>query len=152
MGRPTGVTVIAVLCFIGGAFALLGGVGMMAGGGIVASIMSQQGQAAGPMAGIIASVGAAVGVFLLVIAAIDIVLGVSLLKLKEWARMVTIILTGIGAAFGVLGLLSLFAHFNLVAVLFRLCILAFQVWIIMYLLKPEVKAAFQGSQARSVSA
>jgi uncharacterized membrane protein (DUF2068 family) len=152
MGRPTGVTVIAVLCFIGGAFALLGGVGMMAGGGIVASMMSQQGAAAGPMAGIIASVGAAVGVFLLIIAVVDIVVGVGLLKLKEWARMVTIILTGIGAALGVLGLLGGFVHFVLVATIFRLCILAVEVWIIMYLLKPDVKAAFQGAQARPAAA
>ncbi len=152
MSRPAGVTVIAVLCFLGGAFAALGGVGMMAGGGLVATLMSQQGQAAGPMAGIIASVGAAVGVFLLLIAAVDIVMGVGLLKLKEWARMTTIILTGIGAAFGLLGLLGLLAHFNVAALLLRVCILALQVWIIMYLLKPEVKAAFQGSRAMTTSA
>jgi uncharacterized membrane protein (DUF2068 family) len=124
---------------------------MMAGGGILATMMSQQGAQGNPMAGIMAGLGAALGIVFLVIASIDIVMGVGLIKLKEWARMVTIILTGIGAAFGIFGLLAIFAHFNLVALLFRLFVLALQVWIIMYLLKPEVKAAFQGA-ARAASA
>ncbi|HZI58863.1 MAG TPA: hypothetical protein VFF39_18920, partial [Verrucomicrobiae bacterium] len=91
MARPGGVTVIAVLCFLGGGLLLLGGIGMMAGGGILAGLMNQQGQA-NPMAGIIASVGAALGVFCLIFAVIEILLGVGLLKLKEWARITTVVL------------------------------------------------------------
>ena len=146
MVRPTGVTVIAILDFIGAAFSVLGGIGMMAGGGMLATLMNQQGQANG-MSGLAASLGAVMGVFLLVIAAVEIILGVGLLKLKEWARMVTVILTAIFAALGLLGLLGSFVHFNLVAVLFKVCVLAIQILIIVYLMKPEVKAAFQGSRA-----
>jgi hypothetical protein len=152
MNRPTGVTLIAVLCFIGGAFAALAGLGMVAGGGMLATMMSQQGQSAGPLAGIMAGLGAALGIVFLVIAAVDIVLGVGLIKLKEWARMATIVLTAIGAALGALGLLTLLAHFILFAAIIRACVLALQIWIIMYLLKPEVKAAFQGTQAHGASA
>lgn len=152
MNRPTGVTLIAVLCFLGAAFAALAGIGMLAGGGMLATMMHQQGTDAGPMAGIIAGVGAALGIFFLVMAAIDIVLGVGLIQLKEWARLTTVILTAIFAALGALGLLTSFAHFVLFATLIRLCVLALQVWIIIYLLKPEVKAAFQGAQARTASA
>ena len=150
MVRPTGVTVIAILDFIGAAFSVLGGIGMMAGGGMLATLMNQQGQTNG-MSGLVASLGAVMGVFLLVIAAVEIILGVGLLKLKEWARMVTVILTAIFAALGLLGLLGSFVHFNLGAVLFKVCVLAIQILIIVYLMKPEVKAAFQGSRAMAAA-
>jgi uncharacterized membrane protein (DUF2068 family) len=146
MVRPTGVTIIAILDFVGATFCVLGGIGMMAGGGILATMMNQQGQANG-MSGLIASLGAVMGVFFLIIAAVEIILGVGLLKLKEWARMVTVILTAILAALGLLGLLGSFAHFNLGAFLFKVCVLAIQIFIIVYLMKPEVKAAFQGNRA-----
>ncbi len=152
MNRPAGVTVIAVLCFVFGALYALGGATMMAGGGIIAKIMSEQGQAAGPLAGMIAGLGAAIGIFLLLIGIVDIVLGVGLLQVKEWARIVSIVLAGIGAALGVLGLLGGLVHFVLFATIFRACVLAVEIWIIIYLLKPEVKAAFQGGQVRAASA
>lgn len=152
MNRPTGVTLIAVLYFIGGAFAALAGLGMVAGGGMMATIMSQQGQSAGPLAGILGGLGAALGIIILVMAAVDIVLGIGLIKLKEWARMVTVVVTAIFAALGAWGLITTLAHFILFATIIRVCVLALQVWIVMYLLKPEVKAAFQGAQARGASA
>ncbi|HKD78827.1 MAG TPA: hypothetical protein VKH81_03990 [Candidatus Angelobacter sp.] len=152
MNRPTGVTLIAVLYFLGAAFAALGGIGMVAGGGMLASMMNQQGAQAGPMAGIIASFGAAVGIFFLVMAAIDVLLGIGLIKLKEWARLTTVILTAIFAALGALGLLKDLTHFVLFSFLISAVVVALQVWIVVYLLKPEVKAAFQGPQARTASA
>jgi hypothetical protein len=144
MNRPTGVTVIAILDFLGAGLSILGGLGLMLGGGFIATLINQQGgQGSAGAAGILAGIGAAVGVFCLIIAAIEIVLAVGLLKLKEWARIVTIVLTAIFGALGLLGLLGSFIHFNLFATAIRICILAVQAFIIMYLLKPEVKAAFQ---------
>lgn len=152
MNRPTGVTLISVLCFIFGAIYALAGVGMVAGGGMIATWMSQQGQSMGPASGMIAGLGAAVGIFFLAFAVVDIAIGVGLLKLKEWARITSIVLAGIGAALGALGLLGGLVHFVLFATIIRLCVLAVEVWIVIYLLKPEVKAAFQGAQARAISA
>jgi len=119
---------------------------------MLASMMNQQGAQAGPMAGIIASFGAAVGIFFLVMAAIDVLLGIGLIKLKEWARLTTVILTAIFAALGALGLLKDLTHFVLFSFLISAVVVALQVWIVVYLLKPEVKAAFQGPQARTASA
>ena len=153
MGRPTGVTVIAILCFIGAAFCLLGGLGMILGGGFLASVISQQqGQGSAGAAGIFAGLGAVLGFVFLVGAAIDIVLGIGLWKLKGWARITTIVLTGIGAAFQLLGLLTSLAHFAIGNFLITVIILAIQGFIIWYLLKPEVKAAFQAPQVRAASA
>jgi hypothetical protein len=152
MVRPTGVTVIAVLCFIGTAFCALLGLLMMVGGGFMATIMSQQGQGSAGAAGILGALGAAVGVFFFVIAAIDGIVGWGLLKLKEWARIVMIVLSGIGAAFQALGVLRSLANLKPGSVVTSVIVIAIDAFIIFYLLKPEVKAAFQGPQARAVHA
>jgi len=149
MGRPTGVTIIAVLDFIGAAVCVLVGLAMMLGGGFVASMLSQQ---QGGAAGVLAAIGAAAGVFLLVCAAVAVLLGWGLLKLKEWARIVTIILAGLGALGALIGLAGVMGHFAAIAVVFVLVRLAINGLIIWYLLQPHVKAAFQGVQARAAGA
>jgi uncharacterized membrane protein (DUF2068 family) len=127
---------------------------MMLGGGFIATIINQQGgQSTAGAAGIFAGIGVMAGIFCLIIAAIEIVLALGLLKLKEWARIVTIVLTAIFGALGLLGLLGSFIHFNLFATVIRICVLAIQAFIIWYLLKPEVKSAFQQQpMARAASA
>ena len=142
MGRPTGVTVIAILDFIGAALFLLCGIAMIIGGGFMATMLSQ-GQGSAGAAGIFAGLGAVMGFGFLVGAAIYIALGIGLWKLKGWARITTIVLTGIGAAFQLLGLLMSLTHFALGNFLFTAVVLAIEAFIIWYLLKPEVKAAFQ---------
>ena len=59
MGRPVGVTILAILNFIGAAFWLLGGIVMILGGGFIATMLSQQGQGSAGAAGILAGLGAA---------------------------------------------------------------------------------------------
>jgi uncharacterized membrane protein (DUF2068 family) len=150
MGRPTGVTVIAVLDFIGAGFCVLAGLGMMLGGGVIATMMSQQSGAAG--AGLLGVIGAAAGVFLLACAAIAALLGWGLLKLKEWARIVTIIFAALGALGAVFSVFALLAHFVVFGIFWALVRLAINGLIIWYLLQPQVKAAFQGVQARAAGA
>ena len=153
MVRPTGVTVIAVLCFLGTALCALFGLLTIVGGGFVATLINQQGaQGSAGVAGIMAGLGAALGVFMLIIAAVNGVIGFGLWKLKEWARIVTIILCGISALFQVLGLLGSMAHFNPIAFAWSGFWLGIDALIIWYLLKPEVKAAFQPPMARTASA
>lgn len=149
MGRPTGVTVIAVLDFIGAGFCVLAGIGLMLGGGFIASMMSQQ-QGAG--AGLLAAVGAAAGVFLLFCAAIAAFLGWGLLKLKNWARIVTIVFAALGAVGALFGIFAVLAHFAPIGVFWALCRLAINGWIIWYMLQPHVKAAFEGVQVRAAGA
>jgi hypothetical protein len=150
MGRPTGVTIIAVLDFIGAGFCVLAGLAMMLGGGFMATMMGQQDGGAG--AGFLGAIGAAAGVFFLVCAAVAVLLGWGLLKLKEWARIVTIVLAALGAVGALFGLLGVMGHFAAVAVFFVLIRLAINGLIIWYLLQPHVKAAFQGVQAKAAGA
>lgn len=149
MGRPTGVTVLAVLDFIGAGVCVLIGLGLMLGGGFIASMMSQQ---QGTPAGLLAAVGAAAGVFVLFCAALAALVGWGLLKLKEWARIVTIVLAVLGAVGAVLGLFGVLAHFAAIGIFWAVCRLAINGWIIWYMLQPHVKAAFEGVQARAANA
>lgn len=140
MGRPVGITILAILNFIGAAFCLLGGIAMILGGGFIATMMSQQ--SAG-VSGILAGLGAAAGVFIIICGGLAAAVGFGLWKLKGWARIVSIVLVGINGAFQLLGLLGSLAHFNAFAVIWTVFWIAIDALIIWYLLKPEVKAAFQ---------
>lgn len=149
MGRPTGVTVLAVLDFIGAGFCVLAGLGMLLGGGFMATMMSQQ---QGAAAGLLGAIGAAAGVMFLLCAALSALVGWGLLKLKGWARIVTIVLAAIGIAGALLQVFGALAHFNVIAVVWTLCWVAVYGWIIWYMLQPHVKAAFEGVQVRAAGA
>jgi hypothetical protein len=153
MARPVGVTILAVLDFIGAAFCLLGGIAMIAGGGFMATMMSQQGgQGSAGAAGVLAGMGAVAGVFIIIVGGVSALVGFGLWKLKNWARIVSIVLLGISIAMQLLQLLGVLAHFNLFAFVWIAFWTAVDAFIIWYLLKPEVKAAFQGPQARIATA
>jgi hypothetical protein len=153
MGRPVGVTVIAVLYFLGAVLCVLGGIGMMLGGGFMATLINQSGgQGAGAGAGIFAALGAAVGIVLLVVAAIAVLVGWGLFKLKNWARIVAIVFAVLGVLGALFGLLGAFSHFGGIILLWTVIRLAINGWIIWYLLQPNVSAAFAGGQAQAASA
>ena len=84
MGRPVGVTILAILNFIGAAVCLLGGIAMILGGGFIATMLSQ-GQGAGG-AGILAGLGAAAGVMIIICGGVSALIGFGLWKLKECAH------------------------------------------------------------------
>ncbi len=135
MERPTGVTVLAVLCFIGGAFAVLGGLAMFFVG--AAGMASRPG-----MGMMMAGMGAFVGVFLLILAALYVIVGVGLWKLLNWGRILALVLVGIGAVFAVLGLFSALIHFRIFAVVWQIIVVAIDLLIIWYLTRSDVKQAF----------
>lgn len=149
MGRPVGVTILAILNFLVAALCLLGGIGMLVGGGAIATAISQQAGASG--AGIMAALGAGLAVVFLICAAIAALVGWGLWTLKNWARIVTIVLLAINIGLALLGLLGTLTHFNLFALIWTVFWIAVYGLIIWYLLKADVKAAFQG-QARSAAA
>jgi hypothetical protein len=153
MGRPTGVTVIAVLYFLGAALLVLGGIGMMVGGGFIATLISQSGQqGSGAGAGIFGALGAVAGIFFLVFAAIDFLVGWGLIKLKGWARIIAIVFAVLGALGSLFGLLGIFSHFAAFILLWTVVRLAIFGWMIWYLVQPNVSAAFQGGKTGAAAA
>ena len=153
MNRPVGVTILAIVCFIFTALCVIGGILAIAGGGFIATLINQSGgQGSAGAAGLLAGLGAAIAVFFLIGAAINALVGWGLWKLKEWARIVAIVLAAISALFQALGVFGSLLHFNILGILWSGFVLAIDALIIWYLLKPEVKAAFQGAQVTAVSA
>ena len=138
MERPTGVTILAVLYFIGTAFLGLCGILFIVGG----SMLSGLAQSGGPGSAILAAGGAVVGAIFLVLALLELAIGIGFIKLQNWARVVAIVFTGIAVLFGVLGMFSLLAHVMVFALMIRFIVLALQIWILIYLFKPHVKQAF----------
>jgi hypothetical protein len=135
MVRPTGVTVLAVLCFIGACFFVLLGIGSIVGGGFVGAMLAGSGSS-GMGGAAMAGIGVIVGVFFLVFAGLYGVTGWGLLNLKDWARIVSMVL----AALGVLGALFALIGMHIFTALIRLAISG---WILWYLNQPHVVAAFQ---------
>lgn len=138
MERPTGVTILAVLYFIGAAFLGLCGILFIVGG----SMLSGLAQSGGPGSALFAMGGAVVGGIFLVLALLDLAIGIGFIKLQNWARVLAIVLIAIGVLFGLLSLAGMLAHFMLFVLVFRLIFLAIEIWILLYLFKPHVKQAF----------
>ena len=146
MNRPVGVTILAVLEFIGAGFCALAGILVVVGAG--AGFLGSMTQGQGGMGGLMAMVGGALSVFFFVLAAIAALLGWGLWSLKNWARIAVIVLSALGAILSLLALLN-FSSTIIVGVIIRLAINGVIIW---YLLQPNVAAAFQGGQARTASA
>jgi hypothetical protein len=136
MNRPTEVTVIAILSFLSAFLAVILGFGFLFGGAIIASLgMSLPASV----------IGAGVALFACVFfgfAALDIVTGIGLLNMRNWARVVTIVIVGLSLFFAVLGILSGLLHFRIFLTFRELCVAAIDLWVITYLFKPQVKQAF----------
>jgi hypothetical protein len=138
MERPTGVTILAVLYFIGAAILAICGLLFIVGG----SMLSGLAQSGGPGSAIFAAGGAIVGAVFIVLALLDLAIAIGFIKLQNWARVLAIVLIGIGVLFGVIGMFGLLAHLMLFVLVWRLILLAIQIWILLYLFKPHVKQAF----------
>lgn len=145
MQRPTGVTVLAVLDFIGAAFWLLMAVGGFLGATFLGAIISQAAARSGGGtigAGLGAAIGVVLGIFGLIFGGIAILMGWGMWSLKEWARILQIVFAGIGACFQALGILTSLLHFHIFAMMWNVVWLAINAFIIYYLIQPQVKAAF----------
>jgi len=102
MKRPVGVTVVAVLTFFVATILALGSFAFY----FVAILAMTGGDAEEPVSGTLAGMGLAGGFSLLVLAGVAVCLAIGVLKLREWARIISIasIAAGIGCT-----ILSLFA-------------------------------------------
>ena len=139
MNRPTGVTILAVLHFLGAGFAVLCGFGFLFGGTLLALLgMSFPAGIAGFWLAVVAASFFAGAV-------LAVLVGVGLLRLRSWARLVSIVLAGLGLLFAVLGVSSALLHFSVFLTIREVLVAVLYLWIMTYLLKPHVKQAFGAS-------
>jgi len=141
MDRPTGVTIVAMLNFLGALFCVLGGLLLFVGLGVAGAAAQTRRGGTGVMA-LLMGMGALGGVVCLVAAALSVIIGIGLWKLRNWARVLTIVFTALGLLFCVFGILTGLLHFHLVLVVFRLVFMAIYVLILWYMFQPHVKQAF----------
>lgn len=150
--RPLGVSLIGGLeLFICGLLLLIA-IATALGMGVLGAILSSTARMGGPGLAFLSSAGIIAAFILLIPSALFGVLGWNLLRLKEWARMVTLVLSvlgGLGAALGFIAALAQFRPFFLVVTLVRLSINLAIIW---YLTQPRIRQAFQGNGAQAVSA
>jgi uncharacterized membrane protein (DUF2068 family) len=136
MQKPTGVVILAILSWIFAAFLLIPALALFLGSSFIATMIGHQ---FGPIAAFAGVIGGAICLF---IALVTAVVAWGLWNLQEWARILTIIFSGIFLALGILGMFAL-AFFHPVGVIFRLVRVAVNGVIIWYLMQPEVVAAFK---------
>lgn len=141
MERPTGVTILAVLNFLGALLCVLGALLFFLGLGLMGAGAKATGAGTGPAA-MLMGLGALGGVVFLVFAALAVVVGIGLLKLRNWARILTIVLTSLSLVLGLLGLVTTLLHFVLFTFVFQLIFLGIYAWILWYMFQAHVKQAF----------
>lgn len=100
--RPSGVTVLAVLSFLGAAAMALVAVAAFVAGGMIADLLGSEG-----VPGMLVGAGAAIlGVGALLLAALNAVIGWGLWTGQGWAWILTVAFEGFWALVSLLGLLD----------------------------------------------
>ena len=138
MQRPTGVTIIAILSFLGAAACIMLGLFSFVGGAVIAKMLANM----PGMSALGGSIVAALGVVFLLIGALYAITGYGLWALKNWGRVIMIVLMALGLVFGLLGLVAVFSNFTAGAIVMQVIRLAICAWILWYLFQPNVKQAF----------
>jgi uncharacterized membrane protein YagU involved in acid resistance len=155
--RPTGVTIIAILTIIGGAFSLIFGIGLITLGAVLPTLppsVFNQSQLQGnltidgqappippgtppPMAlqSFLGGLGIAFGAVLVAIGIVSFVVAYGLLKGKGWAWTVTIILSIISIVWNAITIVTAANFGGIISIIISAII-------IYYLYRPHVKAYF----------
>jgi len=141
MERPAGVTLLSILAFGSAVILGLGGL-LLCLGGAMLTRMSSMGLDRPRMALFAGRGGAIIGVFMLGFAALYVMMGTGLWKVQNWARIVTIVFAGLGVLLSGMQMLEAIAPFHVFLFFWRAIFLALDVWIVVYLLQPNVKQAF----------
>ena len=137
MQRPGGVTLIVVLDFISAAICLFVALAGFVGGSFLAGVLSEG--TPGLSGSVPAGSGIIFGIAFLIGALIFGLMGFGLIKLQNWARILTIVLTILGT----LGSVGNLVRFGVHRVVFVQAIfLVYYIWVVWYLFQPHVKAVF----------
>jgi hypothetical protein len=132
--RPIGVSAIAVLTWIRASLYALGGLALIGVGHLSAKLVSTVARDSF-FENLISRLGKTLGIAALVVALVYIIVGFGLWALKNWARVLTLILVTIWLLFGLLGLLRYPTAWHMIRVLVDVAILV-------YLMLPDVKRLF----------
>ena len=133
-GRPTGITILAVLAAIGGVLSILGGLTLTFIGGVVGALGAGVGSGSGAVLGGLVFF---YGIFVLALGVVSIVVAYGLWNLRPWAYQVALILAIAEVALAVLGWL-LFGQ-GIVGAIITAAIYGA---VIYYLRTPDIRSRF----------
>jgi hypothetical protein len=132
--RPIGVSIIAVLNWIGGGLLLLAGLFALIAGGS-AGLFSRAGL--GGLGGLGGGILVVIMIIVLFFAGLAIWVGIGLWRMQSWAHITAIVLYGLNILSGLAGLGNRAGNGS------SLCTLVLAIIIVVYLLLPNTRAAFR---------
>jgi len=139
--RPTGVVLIAFYHFLSGAFLVLFAIALAVGGTVLGALFA--GMHESPLGGLGMMVGLVGAIFFFFYAAVAFIAGYGMWVMREWGRVLSIVLAVISLLLSFPGLLMMGLHLHLFFGTYRLFRIAISILIIWYLMQPQIKALFQ---------
>lgn len=137
MSRPNGIVALAIFSFLGAGMALLGAFAVLAVALGVPQLFVAMLYRAGPGVTLDLEI-----VSLFLGSPLLIANGIGLLRLRNWARILTICLTGLSLLVEIFAVLGAHGPMWMSQMFTNLVKGAIDVWILIYLFKPHVKQAF----------
>jgi hypothetical protein len=135
--RPLGVTAIAILTWVRGAFYAWAGLAILGighlSGRLVAAVASDT-----SIENLVVRLGKVLGICALLVAVVYVIVGFGLWALKNWARVLTLIFVALWFLVGLIGLLRHPTPWHMVRSVVEVAILV-------YLMLPNVKRLFAGA-------
>jgi uncharacterized membrane protein HdeD (DUF308 family) len=136
--RPTGITILAILAAISGAFSILAGLGYVAGAPLIPA--AAIGTVAADIAGPLKAIATVIGIFWLVVGIAQLAFAYGAWTLKPWAWMLGLVIEGSSILLTfIVGVMAGDLAATLTASLIPLAV---AILIIAYLLSASVKTAF----------
>jgi hypothetical protein len=139
--RPTGVVLIAIYHFLSALVLLLFATFLVVGGTVLGALFASGHES--PLGGLGMMVGMLGAVLFFLYAVVAFVAGYGVWSLREWGRILSIVLAVVSLLFSLPGLLLMGLHFHLFFGTYRLFRIAISILIIWYLVQPPIKALFQ---------
>jgi hypothetical protein len=140
--RPTGVVLIAIYHFLSAVFLVFLAIFLVVGGSMLGAMFGMGRNDVGGL-GLGFLVGVMGAAFVLLFAVVAAVAGYGIWSLREWGRILCMVLAVISILISLPGLLLMGLHFNLFFGGYRLLRIAVNVLILWYLAQPQIKAMFQ---------
>jgi hypothetical protein len=139
--RPTGAALIAIYHFLSALFLVLFAIFLAVGGTVLGAMFASGHES--PLGGLGMMVGMVGAVFFFFYAVVAFVAGYGIWTLREWGRILSIVLAAVSLLFSLPGLFLMGLHFHLFFGTYRLFRITISILIIWYLMQPQIKALFQ---------
>ena len=141
--RPTGVVLIAVYHFLSALFFVFFAIALLVGGSIMAKFFGSGDVGPFSVVGIGQAIAVVGGIVFFVFAVVAVIAGYGIWIMREWGRVLSIVLAVVALLFSLPGLLLMGLHLHLFFGTYRLFRIAICILIIWYLMQPQIKVLFQ---------